>query len=194
MKILVISIPRSGSTSLFNALVHSSERIKLDPYLEPYNPAMDKYIGKNIDFNGNCILKTIVHHKPLGISWKDFYGQLIERFDKVILLSRKNKVEVLESLGFASYVDRLKKKHDWHTKYRYDDIKDIPLEKYAGLVDFFYKRLDEIKTLFNLNTYFYEDLFTNSDAGRNILLKELEIEVNMEKFNTFFDLKNKYRQ
>jgi len=194
MKILIISIPRSGSTSLFNALVHSSERIKLDPYLEPYNPDMDKYKDKNMDFNGNCILKTIVHQKPLGISWKDFYEQLIERFDKVILLSRKNKIEVLESLGFAYYSNKFKKKQDWHTKYRYDDIKDIPLEKYAELVDFFYKRLDEIKTLFNLNTYFYEDLYTNSDVGRNKLLKELEIEVNMEKFNTFFDLKNKYRQ
>ena len=194
MKILIISIPRSGSTSLFNALVHSSERIKLDPYLEPYNPDMEKYKDKKIDFYGNCILKTIVHQKPLGISWKDFYEQLIERFDKVILLSRKNKIEVLESLGFAYYSNKFKKKQDWHTKYRYDDIKDIPLEKYAELVDFFYKRLDEIKTLFNLNTYFYEDLYTNSDVGRNKLLKELEIEVNMEKFNTFFDLKNKYRQ
>jgi len=193
MKILIISIPRSGSTSLFNALVHSSEEIKFDPYLEPWNPNIDKYIGKDLDFNGNCIVKTIVHQKPLGISWQDFYTKLIEKFDKVVLLSRINKVEVLESLSYAEEATKRRLMFDWHVKYNYKDIKDLPLEKYAGIVDFFYRRLNEIKKLFNLNIYFYEDLYTNSHEGRDNLLKELNIEVNRTKFDSFFNLKNKYR-
>lgn len=101
MKILIISLPRTGSTSLMNEV---SIKNNIKAVFEPFNPLNTQ--ERNIRNFENSVVKTIIFHKPNFIEEKDRLNWVIEltyEFDKTILLSRRDEIACAESWAFLNY-------------------------------------------------------------------------------------------
>ena len=80
MKILIIALPRTGSSTLLKT---TSVKYKLKPIFEPFDGT------DRVKYNSsmkNVVVKTILGQHPQ-------IENLIKDFDKIILLSRKNLKE-----------------------------------------------------------------------------------------------------
>ncbi len=109
MRILIISLPRTGSTSLLYKLAKDKN---LKPLFEPFD-------GSNrVKYNGedNVVVKTIISHHSNNI-------KLSEEFDQVILLSRKNLLECAESHAYQTYFSKVKN-YNSNNEYYYEDVVD----------------------------------------------------------------------
>jgi hypothetical protein len=144
MSILIISLPRTGSTSLLYKL--ASERM-LTPIFEPFD-------GTNrFNYNGekNVIVKTIVPHHPANL-------KLSEEFDEVILLSRRNLLECTESHAYQTYFSKTKN-YNSNTQYYYEDVpSDIFEMCYIDIIKWdteLIKLSDEL----HIPITYYEDIF-----------------------------------
>ena len=99
MKILIISLPRCGSTSLLTKL---SEKNNLDSYMEPFSmekthPPYDYWNDKD-----NIIVKTLIGQPQLN-DLVSFYLEFSKQFDEIILLSRRDLISVAESLAYLKW-------------------------------------------------------------------------------------------
>ena len=88
MSILIIELPRTGSTSLLYKLAKENGLTSL---FEPFdNSGRVQYNGEK-----NVIVKTIICHHPNNL-------ELIRSFDKTILLSRSNINELIKSHSYQN--------------------------------------------------------------------------------------------
>ena len=87
MRILIISLPRTGSTSLLHKI--SKER-EFRAIFEPFDGS-DRFLYDD-DMN-NVVVKTIIHQHENNF-------ELSKKFDDVILLNRKNFKNHLESYSY----------------------------------------------------------------------------------------------
>ena len=96
-KILIIALPRTGSTSLLDKI--SNEK-NLTPLFEPFDKT-----GRVL-YNGqsNVVVKTIINQHPNNF-------ELSKEFDEIILLSRKNLKEHIESHSYRIYFSKKKTLH-----------------------------------------------------------------------------------
>ena len=146
MKVLLITLPRTGSTSL---LKKKSKEQKLNSIGEPFNNVngnLEKYKDydwKNI--NDICV-KTHINHKDIT-----FYLKFIKFFDEVILLSRKDLNACAESLSYANYFQNFTEKYEW--------IKTPNFNENIKLVKEFNEELEKLSKLTNIKISYYEDLF-----------------------------------
>ena len=146
MKVLLITLPRTGSTSLLKTI---SKEQKLNSISEPFNNVngnLEKYKDydwKNI--NDICV-KTHINHKDVT-----FYLEFIKFFDKVILLSRKDLNACAESLSYANYFQNFTEKYEW--------IKTPNFNENIKLVKEFNEELEKLSKLTNIKISYYEDLF-----------------------------------
>jgi hypothetical protein len=189
MKILIIAIPRSGSTVLTNSI---STLLNCDDYHEPYNPkhpikSHDVFI-KNLPIN--VVVKTMIHHVPFdNISSIDFYENEIKHYDKVILLSRK---DILSSYESFNHNINENFNGNWHQPYTYKERK-LDLNLYNSYLKWTSTIIDY--SLFtNIPITWYEDLYNiDSSITKNIIDSwQLNDDVNIILPN--FDIKNKYRK
>lgn len=146
MKILLITLPRTGSTSLLKTL---SEKYNLKAISEPFNSFtknLEEY--KNFDWeNTNQIcVKTHINHKDIL-----FYSNFVKLFDKVILVSRKDLKLCAESLAYANYFGNFSEKYEW--------VSTPNLLENIKLVKKFDEDLKNLSKLINVNISYYEDLF-----------------------------------
>jgi hypothetical protein len=98
MKVLLITLPRTGSTSLLKKI---SEEQNLNPISEPFNDVngnLEKYKDYNWENMNNICVKTHINHKDVT-----FYLEFIKFFDEVVLLSRKDLNACAESLSYANH-------------------------------------------------------------------------------------------
>ena len=146
MKVLLITLPRTGSTSLLKTI---SKEQKLNSISEPFNNVngnLEKYKDydwKNI--NDICV-KTHINHKDVT-----FYLKFIKFFDEVILLSRKDLNACAESLSYANYFQNFTEKYEW--------IKTPNFNENIKLVKEFNEELEKLSKLTNIKISYYEDLF-----------------------------------
>ena len=146
MKVLLITLPRTGSTSLLKTI---SKEQKLNSISEPFNNVngnLEKYKDydwKNI--NDICV-NTHINHKDVT-----FYLEFIKFFDKVILLSRKDLNACAESLSYANYFQNFTEKYEW--------IKTPNFNENIKLVKEFNEELEKLSKLTNIKISYYEDLF-----------------------------------
>lgn len=84
MKILIISNSRCGSTNLMKSI---SSAYGIPSIFEPF------IMGTHIDLTQPMVLKTLINQGDI-----EFYRSLIPNFDKVIFLSRRNTIDMVESL------------------------------------------------------------------------------------------------
>ena len=146
MKILLITLPRTGSTTLLKTI---SEEQKLNPISEPFNDVngnLEKYKDYDWKNTNDMCVKTHINHKDITL-----YLEFIKFFDEVILLSRKDLNACAESLSYANHFQTFTEKYEWTiTPNLNENIK---------LVKEFNKKLEKLSKLTNIKISYYEDLF-----------------------------------
>ena len=191
MKIALISLPRTGSTSISRYY----KRINKDVVVidEPFNLVVNNptILYNNLIKNNNLFIKTMYGDNPLefkNMSAKEFVLKLINDFDLVVFLTRRNIKEHTES-----YVQALQTSK-WASSYVYDCKFNTFYDEAEGKLNKL--NLELIQTCNELNKplYFYEDLY-DSLKKENIIEFLYSIGCNYDKaiFNIFLNTSNKYR-
>ena len=160
MNILIISLPRTGSTELGKKLAIDN---KLVYNFEPFNPLNKINTQNNIH---NSVVKTIIFHKPNSIKESDRISWLIElvsKFEKTILLSRKDLKACAESWSYLNY--KMKTSN-------FSSISPYIWEKTPNYDDAFYniklwnEELNHISEKTNIPITYYEDIYDLNDKNR----------------------------
>lgn len=163
MKILLITLPRTGSTSLLKKI---SEEQNLVPISEPFNTKLSDNLKqyKNFDWANvdNVCVKTHINHMNVS-----FYLEFVKFFDKVILVSRKDLKACAESLSYAHHFNNFLEKYIWTPTPNLQNTI-----KFVKKID---KDLRELSKLINIEISYYEDLFDinseNKLRNKNISIK-----------------------
>jgi len=164
MEILIISLPRTGSTELSKRI---SEQQKLTLIGEPFNDFYPekRYYNENHIYK-DCVLKTNIFHKPFFIREEDRLEWLInlsKKFNKTILLSRKDIKACAESWAFYSFrVKNFNFSHNlsyfWEKTPNYNEsVKKI--NTWNEEINFLSKEL-------NIPITYYEDNFDVNSTDR----------------------------
>ncbi len=191
MKIALISLPRTGSTSISRYYKSINKDVVVID--EPFNLVVNNptILYDNLLKNDNLFIKTMYGDNPLefeNMSAKEFVLKLIDDFDLVLFLTRKNIKEHTES-----YVQALQTSK-WASNYVYDSkfnkLYDEVESKLKKLNLEFIETCDEL----NKSMYLYEDLY-DPLKKENIIqfLYLMGCNYNKEIFNRFLDTSNKYR-
>jgi hypothetical protein len=160
MSILIISLPRTGSTELGKRL---SNKHKLKYEFEPFNPSANLLPITN--FN-RIVLKTIIFHLPNHINEENRIKWLIElssKFEDVILLTRRNLVECAESWSYLLWKEKEKsfkstQPYLWEKTPNYE-------EEFKNIV----KWDEELKTIsdvLNIPITYYEEIYDPKENGK----------------------------
>lgn len=160
MRILIISLPRTGSTSLLEKLSKEHNLEKID---EPYHTNnLGKYDFETINKN-NIVLKTIVDQVPKGTKKSiDYWVNESKKFDEVILLSRRDLISCAESLAFLAHHESNGFKHNE----KYEWIETPNLNEW---IDYLYgaeKQLDQISQRLEIKIKYYEDIYDVNSKER----------------------------
>ena len=175
MKILILCIPRSGSSTLAYAI---GKTYGIKKFYEPFNKAQtlvwdDKY------YDTDHVLKTMIYDTNLETFPFSIY-------DRIIYLSRRDLLEAAQSFSYA--VENSKGEYgEWLKPYILPK-SDKPTWHYE-----WFKKIDlELKAVADKIVY-YEDLYSRD---RDLVYKTLQ-EVNMvDNFDTLFaelTAKGRYR-
>lgn len=144
MKILIIALPRTGSSNL---LFDLAKKHNLKPLFEPFDNTGRWIYDENED---NIILKTMVFQY-------DFLFDLSEKFDKVILLSRRDLLECAKS--YAYFIKNSKRGFTSYYSYYYENISD---SEYKTALDSLIKYNNDLKYIsekLNIPITYYEDIY-----------------------------------
>lgn len=161
MRILIIALPRTGSTSLLEKL---SKQYNLKAVFEPFIGA-SRYAYS--DTLKNIVVKTMMYHLPPNSdNVIDGYIQLSSKFDEVILLSRRNLNECSESWAYLQEHNQPKMKGGFHSQkhYIWNPPADDKIQKALDFVVNLHSELEEIGKALNIPITYYEDIYdVNSD-------------------------------
>lgn len=186
MKILILYTPRSGTNSI------ASYFLKQNPNYEYFNQPFSQYkeIGirhasypECLKYNNVLVKSDIVNFNKLKIN----QNQLLSDFDKVLLISRKDKRE--QSISFIiaaqqnNYLDNTKRTY-FTGGIDQEQIKEMisNQENYQILLE---KYMDVQIPLF-----YYEDLYFDNFSK---LFEFLELKYIEVDFMDILDVKNKYK-
>ena len=193
MKILIIGIPRSGTTSLMKGI---GKILNLKVISEPFALHSKEPKLKNFTLPENVVVKTMATHLP-----KDYKGTCInfnvefsKKFDHVILLSRANKKEQMESMYNVIDSDENTSRNLWHSHYTMD--KEIPIEQqqiWAETYDRWNNSLQSISTLLKKPIIWYEKLYSGNKNSVLQCIKELPKDISYDNLKKYIDPKKKYR-
>jgi hypothetical protein len=193
MKTIIISLPRSGSSSIVRyveKITNTNEKII---YGEPFNVNLLKNNPLSyfdIIKNNNVFVKTMVNQKPIefeGISIMEYYQKIKNDFDNVVLLDRLNIKEQSESYCAARMMGQ------WHGKYYYNEKMFMDWEPLSmnHIIDS-KKIITNLSDFFNTKIYYYEDIYWDIEKMKNFL-SVIDVEFNEEYYNDYLDLSKKYR-
>lgn len=191
MKIALISLPRTGSTSISRYYKSINKDVVVID--EPFNLMVNNptILYSNLIKNDNLFIKTMYGDNPLefkNMSAKEFVLKLINDFDLVVFLTRRNIKEHTES-----YVQALQTSK-WVSNYVYNSKFNILYNEVESKLNKLNLELIETCNELNKPLYFYEDLY-NLHKKESIIrfLYSIECGYNKEIFNKFLDTSNKYR-
>jgi hypothetical protein len=153
MKILIITLPRTGSSSLLKKIAEEQNLISISEPFNYVNGNLEKYKDYNWKNTNNICVKTHVNHKDTL-----FYLEFIKFFDEVILLSRKDLNACAESLSYANHFQIFTEKYKW--------INTPNLNENIKLVKEFNKELEKLSKLTNIKISYYEDLFDSESEDK----------------------------
>jgi hypothetical protein len=160
MRILLISLPRTGSNSLMKQKMNEFNLTAIGELFNPRSGTHGLYDWETMD---NIILKTIVNQVPIGVDdIHEFWVKTSTTFDEVILLSRKNLIECGQSLAFFDYYKRSGFKYD--SKYTWK-----PTPNFQTAYEFVKELDDMILKLSNeldIPITYYEDIFDTQSNQR----------------------------
>jgi hypothetical protein len=192
MKILLLYVPRSGSTSILRYF----KSIKSEYYVvnQPWSELIAELTKSNmIRYDDLIKNENIFIKSDIGSFIKERLNleSVKSDFDKIIILDRRDKEKQIESLIHASHNNSFLESN----KYWLTDTSNYMNEK--NVADISERSISEIKNLIpelsiklNSKIYFYEDLFFEDFSE---FLNYLEIEYNEELFKKYLSKENKYR-
>jgi hypothetical protein len=161
MSVLIISLPRTGSTELGNRI---SIKRNLKYECEPFNGGNKLF--NNCDLN-NVVLKTILFHLPTYIEESNRISWLIEfskNFNEVILLSRRNLVRCAESWAYLKYNEE-RRSFKPNEPYLWERTPNFNFSMYQ-----FIKKCNSelvyISEKLNISITYYEDIYDENDSNR----------------------------
>lgn len=151
MKILIVAIPRTGSSNLLYSL---ADKHKLKPLFEPFdNTGRVSYI----EGEDNVVLKTMIFQN-------DNLQKLSKQFDSTILLSRKNLVECAES--YAYFIKNRSGNFKSYYSYIYENVSKEEFSTAYKLIVGFDLELRRLSETLNIPITFYEDIYDISSEHR----------------------------
>ena len=171
MKILILGLPRSGTSSLYDFL-RTSLPVNYECKYEPYKT---EYIG---DFRSNCLIKSVLTNEILLKEDQTLLNhtlELVSNFDFVIYLKRDlNDVKA----SFKRMVDLNEKL--WKNKIEYSD--ELMNEWYS----------DFNKVIEGRKVYEYRDIYINTIGGSLVdICKKANVIVDEKQYNQYIHPKNK---
>jgi hypothetical protein len=191
VKILIVGIPRSGTTSVYNSI--KSQYSELPSFYEPWFWRKNEEI--DIDSYEDLLIKTLIYQKPNTILKRgyqlidclDFYREIVPKFDKVILLSRRNLNEAAVSYDYAF------KSKNWQTEYSTDSL---PKQWTIHMYEVISNRIEVLGNEFNLKVWYYEDLFNANNINTiSSFITDNDLEIKNEYiFSEYYNIKNKLRK
>jgi len=120
-----------------------------------------------------------------------FYTEFIKSYDVVILLTRKNSMDIKKSLQHA--IKHFKNVSNWTSPYRKE--KDIQIDDQLSLdVDEMIKTIKKLSKLINKKIYYYEDIYCDSDEALNKFISEIKLPLNIENIRDDLATKHRYSQ
>jgi hypothetical protein len=161
MKVLIIALPRTGSTSLMKQFVQTN---KLRPIFEPFGVTNSNKPNLNYDTLNNIVVKTMIFDVDNDETDSIlFYTEFSKKFDKVILLSRRSLKECAESLAYMEkhinngYI--LDKQYVWDSTGLDVNGRYIFLQKQNS-------DLEKLSDVLNIPIIYYEDIFDTNSTER----------------------------
>ena len=161
MKILIVSLPRTGSTALMYQLAKEKNLFHI---FEPFSLSNDQdHYTSDMD---NVIVKTIINQHPPEIKYPDrisWLSEFVTEFDEVILLTRRDLQACAESFAYLCY--------HWKTR-RFRHVDTYVWEPSPNLDSITHQILkhdEELKNLsqiLNIPITYYEDIFDPNSTNR----------------------------
>jgi hypothetical protein len=159
MKILIISLPRTGSTSLMEKL---SLDYKLSTVFEPWNGGGRQNYKSEDD---NLVLKTIIFDRDI-----EFYVELTKEFDKIILLSRRDLDACSESYAYLIH----HKGDEFNSRQQYEWKPTPNLDEKKEEMYFWNGVLIELGKRLEIPITYYEDIYDLNSYEK--LRKEIKVD------------------
>lgn len=190
MRILIIGTPRSGTTTLMNAISYG---LKLVISNEPFHPnAVNKVFHES---QTNIVLKTLIHHVTF-----DKLDELRGLYDKTILLSRKDVNAAWESECNAIHrrEETLNRKgmydgfYFWHEPYVHNS-ESLNEKHKPGVIE----RMNLLKD-YSIHSgepiLWYEDLYSNDKTVAKSTFNSIGLGVDYDSVYSYMNPSKKYRR
>ena len=213
MSIVIVALPRTGSTVLCRAL---GRALKYEYSQEPFNTRTLN--NRRIDFSDinedtPVVVKTMIEQFPrsekfqekfpdifnselssaeIAYKWNKFF---IQRFKHVILLDRKDIYDQCISITNAQSSTREYSKNHWHTNYR-PFIDDKKIQECISIFSRYKTNLEVLSHESNIPITYYEDLYSNYLEKRMKAIKHvIDSQPNFDSklYLNYTDPKLKYR-
>jgi len=201
MKILIIGIPRTGSTSLWSNIINLGYSGLMEPYRR-YNHNYLKYpYPLDISKNEKVVVKHLIHDIPRkkyigNMSDIDICKEMSEQFDKTIILDRRNSQEMLESYIGLYY--NLDNNMDIHSSWEFSNIpkeyvNQFILDNKHKLIYDFKTKIQTLSTLLSIPITYYEDLYGEDRELSLNIIKSWKLDIDEERLNDTLNPLNRYR-
>jgi hypothetical protein len=186
MKILILYTARSGTNSI------ASYFLKQNPTYEYFNQPFTRYVedgirhstyNKCINFDNVLVKSEISNFEEINVSKE----QILLDFDKVLLISRKNKKDQAISYIIANTAKNFldKRKRGYYIEMVDDKVLNSVEEYKTGQHNKLIKLMDS-----SFRFFYYEDLYYGDFSE---LFEYLGIKFIQSDFDDILDIKNKYR-
>jgi hypothetical protein len=196
MKILIISPPRCGSTSLLDNI---SALANCEKMFEPYRNNISDGIFENeypLLLPQNCVVKMIPYQVPKKYGKpSDFFNFILsiyKEYDKIILLNRKNLQDHFES--FVNLRIRMDKKLNVYVPWFKEDIEKKIIEYNIEQLKPYRNIIDEISNELKIPIIYYEDLYGENRTKSLEIIKSWNLGIDNNKLNELLHPKFKYRK
>ena len=187
MKILMLYSPRSGTNSICEYFLKQNTNYTY--FNQPWSPYQEKdrtlKKAKYVDclqYDNVLVKSEITAFEKLKIS----YNNALLDFDKIILMSRKNKKEQAISYITAESNKNFLSKNK--RKYFIESITESQIEMTISYLDKCDTTFEKL-SLIGGKQFYYEDLYYNNFDE---IFKFLEIKFIEEDFENSLNIKNKY--
>ena len=197
MKVLILGLPRSGTTSLIRGIQDQGYTAIIEPFNNGVQNAVEReYPLDDFHKHKNLVVKNTTYQKPtsftkLNKGWIDFNMEFMPLFDKFIFLDRR-----IFSEHFKSIVNLWYRVMQEETTMQAWSDEDVPKDFTNGFIagggsGKLHKEKEEIRGLisrfgFVNNITYYEDLY-GSDRKKSLdIIKEWKLnDIDSEKLNEF---------
>jgi hypothetical protein len=185
MKVLLLYSPRSGTNSIGDYFIkqNPNHRYYNQPFSSYNEGSLEKASYEECISHPNVFVKSEITN---FIKFKISKEQLVNDFDKILTVSRRNKKDQAISYLLAernkNFLNKSKR------KYFVEDISEKSIkraEKYLNKCDELLQNFEDITSA----NFFYEDLFYGSFQE---LFNYLELIYIEDDFNSILNISNKY--